>query len=277
MLNKRPDGQLAHDVPPYRRIMPYLMKGANESSVYFDLELDVSKTGAFIDEFNRKHGNTPISIFHVVLWGCVQVINERPRLNRFVAGGRLWERDGIWITYSAKKRKDDDAPVVMVKRRFDPDQPFEEMVEQYYSQLGENRSKKKSRVDKELHGLLKLPGPGLRALMRVSKLADALGLFPKSFIDGDPMYASAVIANLGSLRMDAAYHHLYEYGNVPIFCVIGRTKETPVAENGKVKSKPMTILRFTYDERIEDGLYAQRSLQLLQQIVEDPVEAGILE
>ncbi len=277
MINTRPDGKLAEDIPAYRRIMPYLMRGANESAVYFDLELDVTKTQKFIEEFNDRHPETPVSIFHVVLWCAVRVIDRRPRLNRFVAGGRLWVRNGIWVTYSAKKRKDDKSPVIMVKRELDPHQSFEDMVAGYYSQLAEGRSNKKSRVDKELGGLLVLPGFGLRALMKLSNVVDALGLFPKSYIDGDPMFASLVIANLGSLKMDAAYHHLYEYGNVPIFCVIGRTKETPVAENGEVRAKPVTTLRFTYDERIEDGLYAQKSLMILQDMVEDPIAAGIEE
>ena len=275
MLNRRPDGTLAQDVPAYRRIMPYIMRGANESAVYFELPCNVTKTQVFIDEFNQSHSETPISVFHVVLWAVVQVIEKRPRLNRFVAGGRLWVRDGIWLTYSAKKRKDDDAPVLMLKRRFDPKESFEELVQGQYARLREGRSNKKSSLDKELAGLLKLPGLGLRALLRVGKAADALGLVPKAFIDNDPMFASAVIANLGSLKMDAGYHHLYEYGNVPIFCVIGQCKDRAIVENGEVVKRPITPLKFTYDERVEDGLYAQRALQLLQKYVEDPIAAGI--
>ena len=32
------------------------------------------------------------------------VLAERPRLNRFTAGGRVWQRDGIWLSFSAKLR-----------------------------------------------------------------------------------------------------------------------------------------------------------------------------
>lgn len=32
-------------------------------------------------------------------------------------------------------------------------------------------------------------------------------------------------------------------------------------------------LRFTLDERVADGLYAQRSLELLRRLVEDPASA----
>jgi hypothetical protein len=254
--------------------MPYLMRGVNESVVYFELPIDVTETRRFIDDFNAAHPDTRITLFHCVLWAAVKVLNERPRLNRFVAGGRLWQRDGIWISYSAKKRLDDDSPVIVLKRRFEPSESFSEMVDDYYSGLRTGRSDKKSRVDKEIGAVLSLPGPGLRALIALSKAADAVGLLPKSLIDGDPMYSSLFIANLASLKMDAGYHHLYEYGNIPIFCVIGQVKDVPVAKNGSVTTRPIANLRFTYDERVEDGLYAQRSLEVLKLYVEDPSAAG---
>jgi hypothetical protein len=275
MFWSRSDAKRARDVPPYRRLMPYLMRGANESAVYFDLPVDVTLTNAFIANFNAGHPETRITLFHVVLWAAVQTLHRRPRLNRFVAGNRLWERDGIWISYSAKKRLDDDSPVVVLKRRFDQSEDFEAMVGGFYGGLREGRSEKKSYIDKELGALLALPGPALRAVMALSKLANSLGMLPKKFIDGDPMFASLFIANLASLKMDAGYHHLYEYGNIPIFCVIGQIKDVPLVHEGRLVTRPVATLRFSYDERVEDGLYAQRSMELLKSLVEDPLAHGV--
>src|SRR6185503_18584753 len=211
MFWSRSDAKPARDVPPYRRLMPYLMRGANESAVYFDLPIDVTHTRTFIAGFNAAYPETRITLFHVVLWAAVQTLNLRPRLNRFVAGNRLWERNGIWISYSAKKRLDDESPIVVLKRRFDPEEDFDAMIEGLYAGLRDGRSDKKSHIDKELGLLLALPGPALRAVMALSKVANAFGMLPRSFIDGDPMFASLFIANLASLKMDAGYHHLYEY------------------------------------------------------------------
>jgi hypothetical protein len=275
MFWSRSDAKLARDVPAYRRLMPYLMRGANESAVYFDLPIDVTHTRTFIVSFNAAHPETKITLFHVVLWAVVQTLHRRPRLNRFIAGNRLWQRDGIWISYSAKKRLDDDSPIVVLKRRFDPEEDFDAMIGSLYAGLREGRSDKKSHVDKELGILLALPGPALRAVMALGKLANAFGMLPKSFIDGDPMFASLFIANLASLKMDAGYHHLYEYGNIPIFCVIGQIKEAPAVVDGQLVTRPIATLRFSYDERVEDGLYAQRSMELLKSLAEDPLAHGI--
>jgi len=273
MILSRPDAKLVRDAPAYRRMMPFLMRTRNESAVYFDLEIDLTKTNAFIADFNQQHDDLRITVFHLVLWASVQCIAARPRLNRFVCGGRIWQRNGIWISYSAKKAFSDSAPVVVLKEQFEPTQAFEDMVRANAAVLTEGRSDKKSHVDKEIGAILSLPPIGIRALVVLARAADAVGMLPRSFIDNDPMYASMFIANLGSLKMDAAYHHLYEYGNIAVFCVIGQTKEVPTVVNGELRSRPTVTLRFTYDERVEDGLYAQRALQRLRELVEDPAAA----
>ncbi|MFW5920665.1 MAG: 2-oxo acid dehydrogenase subunit E2 [Polyangiales bacterium] len=275
MLRRRPDATLAEDVPSYRRIMPFLMRGRNESVVYFDQHIRVERAERFLERFNEAHPRTPASIFHLVLRGIARALHQRPRLNRFVAGGRLWQRDGIWISFSAKKRMgDDDAPLVVLKRRFDPSESFERMTTDIHARLHEGRSHRKSRTDKELGAVLRLPPAGLRGVLALERAADALGLLPRSYIDGDPMFASAFVANLGSLKMDAGYHHLYEYGNIPAFCVIGQVAETPVVEAGRVVAGRTVSLRYSYDERVEDGLYAQRGLELVRRMVEDPEGHG---
>jgi hypothetical protein len=270
MRNKRPDATPAENVPRYRRIMPFLMPGRNESVVYFEQQIDTTEASRFAEAWQNTHPELRVTIFHLITWAAVTTLREHPRLNRFVAGGRLWQRDGIWISYSAKKAFSDKAPVVVLKRRFDSDETFEQMVRGMLGNIKEGRSDKPSRVDKELSAILRMPSSGVRALLRVGRLADEMGLLPASFIDSDPMYSSLFIANLGSLRMDAAYHHLFEYGNCPIFVVIGQTKETPWAVDGQVVVRPIVTLRYSYDERIEDGFYAQRALDDLKRKVENP-------
>jgi hypothetical protein len=112
VFGRRPDAKLA-EVPAYRRLMPYLMPGRNESIVYFELTLDLTRTEPFLAEFNAAHPDTRATLFHLVLWGLTHTLHARPRLNRFVAGRKVWQRDGIWLAFAAKKAKlAEDAPLV---------------------------------------------------------------------------------------------------------------------------------------------------------------------
>ncbi|MBX3202215.1 MAG: 2-oxo acid dehydrogenase subunit E2 [Labilithrix sp.] len=275
MLFTRPDGSLARDVPAYRRIMPYLMRGKNESAAYFEQELDLTETQAFIERWNAT-SPLRITLFHVYLWAVIQTLAARPRLNRFVAGSRIYDRDGIWISYSAKKAMRDDAPVVVLKKRFEAGRPFGELVEQLHGHVSQGRSDEKSHVDKELSLVLALPSLLVRALIALQRWLDAWNLLPSSLIRPDPMYASMFVANLGSLKLEAVHHHLYEYGNIPIFACIGRSKRVvAVDERGAVTTRLVATVKYTYDERVEDGLYCAAALGHLQKLVERPAEAGL--
>lgn len=274
MRKRRADGLAAADVPAYRRIMPYLMRGRNESAVYFEQLVDLTKSNPYIETFNTANAPLRITPFHLVLWGMVQAFQSYPHMNRFVAGGRVYDRDGIWISYSAKREMKQGAPLVVVKRRFDPEQSFLEMITEMSAQLSDSRADEDSPTDKELKLVLRAPGAALRGLMALERAADAMGLLPTRFIRNDPMFASAFVANLGSLGMDAPFHHLYEYGTISIFCAIGQAKELPRVIDGRTESRMVLPLRFTFDERIEDGMYAHAALEHLRGIVEDPEGAG---
>ena len=246
------------------------MRGRNEAAVYFEQVVDLTKTLPWIERFNRESDHR-ITVFHLLLAGLAKVLDERPRLNRFVSGRKLHDRDGVYISFAAKKRFDDEAPLSVVKRRFEPDESFAAMVEALHTGVGEARSDKQSSVDKELGVLLKLPTPLLDGAVRLVRALDFMNLAPKSLLEHDPMYCSVFVANLGSIKIDAAYHHLYEYGNCPLFCTLGVVEQMPmVVGDGQLEARWGVKLKFTFDERIEDGLYAARSLQRLQAYLEDP-------
>jgi pyruvate/2-oxoglutarate dehydrogenase complex dihydrolipoamide acyltransferase (E2) component len=51
---------------------------------------------------------------------------------------------------------------------------------------------------------------------------------------------------------------------------IGQVTQTPVVVDGQLVARPMLTLRYTFDERVEDGLYCARALKLFAERVEDP-------
>lgn len=267
---RRFDGKPARGVPAYRRMIPFLMRGKNEAAVYFEQTVDLSVALPWIEQYNRG-GDRHITVFHLLLAGLARTLHERPRLNRFVSGRKLHDRDGVYISFAAKKRFDDDAPLSVVKRRFEVGESFDEMVDALAAGVGEAKSDRPSSVDKEVGVLLKLPSPLLDGAVRALRALDFLGLAPKSLLEHDPMYTSVFVANLGSIQIDAAYHHLYEYGNCPLFVTLGKVEKMPmVTDDGEVEARWGVKLKFTFDERVEDGLYAARSLQRLQAYIEDP-------
>jgi hypothetical protein len=63
----------------------------------------------------------------------------------------------------------------------------------------------------------------------------------------------------------------YEHGNCPLFVTVGRVEQVAVPdEDGTTRVKTVTRLRYAFDERIEDGLYCARALELLREQPESP-------
>ncbi len=254
--------------------MPYLMLGRNESAVYFAQAIDAEPSAAFVRECNRSRApERPMTQFHLVLRAIVRGLAEFPRLNRFVVGGRLYERAGISIAFSAKQSMDVDAPVFARKLQFAADESLATMVDRIYEVLGAGRRGERSESDKEVDLILRLPGPFRRVIVRVGRWLDAWGVLPATMIDNDPLYSSAFVANLGSVGLDAAYHHLYEHGTTPIFVTMGRLHRAPhVRDDGSIGVREVFELKYTYDERTEDGFYCARALERVKYLLEHPRE-----
>jgi hypothetical protein len=278
-LFSRTDGTLVPGLSPVRYIMPFLMRGRNESAVLHEARFDLSRTHAWLARWSETHARKA-TLFHLVLWAVARTLHERPGLNRFVSGARLYQRNGVFLSFAAKAAFADDAPIVTIKIECPADDTFEACVERVARAIEGSRAaapgaagekRKASTVDKELALAMKLPAFLLRGVMALLRWLDRVNLMPAGMIAGDPMYASAFLANLGSLGIDDTFHHLYEYGTVSLFGAVGRAEKAVfVGENGAPEVRDALKMCWSFDERINDGFYCASSLKGVQRIVEDP-------
>jgi len=273
-LFKRKDGELVQGVPPLRRMMPFIMPSKTESFVLFSQRIDATRSRAFLKEVNATRSESPpVTRFHLLLRALTIVLRDRPRINRFLAGGRLYQRRGTWISFAAKQSMDDDAALFTLKREFRADETLVQMVDDLHHRLHEGRSGKLSATDKEVNLLLRLPSPLLRLSVAAARRLDGWNLLPHGMVEIDPLFSSVFVANLGSLRVDACYHHNYEYGNCPLFVTMGRMqKKLGVSRKGEAQIRNVFELKFSYDERIEDGFYCAAGIERLRHLLEDAPE-----
>ena len=268
----RPDGDYIANLPHTRRVMPFIMRSRNESAVYYEQHLDVEKTWDFIERASTEFG-MKVTILHVLVWRAAQVLHLRPGLNRFVAGRRIYQRRGVWITFSIKKAMTTASPDLMVKLKVDPAWSLQEVVERVHKFINTSRSDTKSFTDTEMSILFKLPTMVVDFFASLLMRFDHLGLLPGFMLKEDEMYASLAIANLGSIGLEPAYHHLYEYGNIPIFAAVGKKSPRMVVDEiGRPAVRDIMTIRYTFDERIHDGFYGIQALELFKHLVENPEE-----
>lgn len=263
------DGKKAKKVPNYRRILPFLMPRRNDSTVYFEQLIDVEAASLWIDQFNES-SPVHVGVFQVALAAIAKTLHERPRLNRFVSGRKIYQREGVWMSFGVKKSMDDDAPLSIVRREFPESELFSEAIQSLHNDIEVARSYKETSVDKELKFAFRFPAPIIGLGVRILDALDRRNLAPKFLIGDDPMYCSAFVSNLGSLKIDAAYHHLYEHGNNPLFVTIGSVAKRPMVIDDVVVPRLSVQLKYSYDERIEDGYYCASSIRRIEELIRDP-------
>lgn len=270
LKTSRPDGMMVGYLHPYRRILFYIMPTKAESTVYYEDAVVADNLLEYVEKAREKFD---ANMSHLLVAATAGALRKTPNMNRFIMGRRLYQRDGTWITFSMKRKKlEKKSKISTVKLEMFGDETFAELTKRVNEKIDVQRSDEVTYEDKELGLFAKVPRPILRFCVEVFKAVDYFNLLPGEFIENDGLYTSAFLANLGSLDMKPGYHHLFEWGNCPIFIMAGKIEERVIPVDGKPTVKKVLPLKVTYDERVDDGLTAKGAIDSLIEILSNPAE-----
>ncbi|MGA1866043.1 MAG: hypothetical protein ACMUFK_01100 [Thermoplasmatota archaeon] len=265
----RPDGTVVRNLPTYRRMMPYFLKHKYMSLYYWDHEFLAEPGLAFAERMSREY-DEKVTYFHLFLHSLLKTFYAYPGVNRFVKGGKIYDRKGIYFSFSVKKEMTKEAKISIVKKEFKPQFTLLDTVKATRKEVKEVRSGKKDEGEKEAKRFLVFPGFLIKIAYPFYKFMDEYGLFTRNFIEKEVLNSSAFIANLGSFDCDAVFHHLYEVGTITNFYSIGAIREKVVAENGIPVVRKVCPVRATVDERGEDGFYYFKAFEYFRIQLEEP-------
>jgi hypothetical protein len=275
MLKKtRCDGTPIRDLPPFTILMPYVMPTRTGSMIYYEQELEVTKTLAQVKAVNREliKRREILTLFDVVICAAVRAIALRPRANRFIAGGRFYQRNRITVNFVAKKELTDQGEEVNVKIPFGLYETLETVARMVKRYVRKAVSDSGMDNDKVVKTLVRFPHFVMRLIARSLDLLDAHNLMPADMIESDPCFCSLFLTNVGSFGLETPpFHHLYERGNCPIFISMGKVRtENRLQADGSITERKTLLLRYSFDDRIADGTYMGGTLSLVKKFVEDP-------
>lgn len=242
-------------------IMPYLMNKRTEAEVYQNITLDVTELKEWVDKNNEKL-DFKLTYFHAFAAVLAKTIYNRPLLNRFIQGRKLYERKDITISFVAKDKFSDEAEEKLIVLKIDPKENGLELGRRMAIDIFKTRKEGTNDMDIALKALTSLPRCLLIIVEKIIKILDFYDLLPKSFTKGDSNYSTLLLSNLGSIKCASCYHHLNNYGTNSIMITIGTIK--------KEKNRYLVDLGATLDERIADGFYFAKSLKLAQEIISNP-------
>lgn len=266
------DATLVRNLDPLHWFMPYIYPNRADNEAFIREEFDLTNLNAFLEKKNegldKAHRYT---IFHAVSAAIVKAVTLRPQMNRFIQGRRLYQRDELSLGFVVKKQFRDNADEGLAFIKFPEDTTIDSLHERIMAEIFECRSDKMDNSTKGMEMFTHLPRWLMRIVMWVLHRLDFYGKVPYDLIKADPNYASVFLTNLGSIKLNAAYHHLSNWGTTSVFVIIGEKGRKPVFhEDGTFEMRDMLSVGITLDERIADGYYYAQTVRLVKKLIECP-------
>lgn len=249
-----------YELVPY--IMPYRYDASNSVTVDIDLDL--------MQDYIRKCRKKGINMSHmsIIIAGALRIASQNPFLNRFVMNRKIYARNHFCVSFVTLQPGKTSDTVNKLYFNMDDDiftvnRKVQEAIERTQQPTSQNA------LDKLMASLVRIPFL-VGAAVGVLKFIDKYFTLPFSIINASPFHTSLFITNLASIRTNAIYHHLYEFGTTGIFISMGQP-ERRIEKNGEtVEEKKIMPLGIVTDERIANGHYYGRCFRELNRYYKNP-------
>lgn len=267
----RADGRRLRSLTPFARIVPYIMQIRSDAQNHFEEEIDITDIEPYIRE-KKKEGYKNFGLLHIFIAAYVRAISQRPGINRFISGDKIYARNNIEIVMTIKKKLSTTSPDTTMKCIFEPTDTVLEIYEKWNAivekTVGDGTE---TAFDNTAKLLNYIPGFLLKYTVKLLRLLDYFGLIPRFLTKVSPFHGTMVITSMGSLGIGPIYHHLYDFGNLPVFLSYGKmyTRYVP-NEKGEIEKRHFVGFRAVTDERICDGYYYASAFKAILFSVKHP-------
>ena len=140
-MNKYPkEGRKVKSLPPMSYVIPYIMKTRNTAQNFISDSLDIDNAEAYIRQ-KRKEGLTNFGMLHLFLAAYARTVSQRPGINRFIRGQRIYTRDYIEVMMTIKKEMTLESPDTCIKFYMSPEDTCETIYNNFSALVEENKAK----------------------------------------------------------------------------------------------------------------------------------------
>ena len=269
----RIDGRRVRTLSPMAQITAYFQVERNTCSNLFEEAFEITHVDRYIRQ-KRREGLTDFGLTHVLLASYVRGIAKYPQLNRFISGQKVYSRgEDIQYCMVVKKEMSVDAPDTSIKVHLHPGDTAKDIYEKLNAAV--ESVKKSQELDSSLDNLMMMftfiPSVIMKFTVWFLKLLDYFGLLPKALLELSPFHGTLFFTSMGSLGIQPIYHHLYDFGNLPVFGAFGcKRRANELQADGTVVERKYVDIKFVTDERIVDGYYYATFFKYFRRMMRHP-------
>ena len=277
-MSKYPkEGRRVRSLPPMSYVVPYIMKTRNTSMNLIRDSIDIEEAEKYIRK-KRAEGLKSFGMLHLFLAAYARTISQRPGINRFIRGQKIYTRDHAEVMMTIKKQMSLESAETCIKFYMQPTDTADTVYNNFNKLVEENKGVDgdESDFDSVARILTYIPGVFLRFSIGFLRFIDYFGLLPRFLTHVSPFHGSLAITSMGSLGIPPIYHHLYDFGNIPLFVSYGaKRKEYKSDADGNVTMHKYIDIAVTTDERICDGFYFASALKYMKSIFSNPAQLDL--
>jgi len=267
----RREGRRLRTLDPYNAMTPFIMKEKSDASNYFSEVVEVTEIERYLRK-KRLDGFPGMGMLHLFTATYIRTVAQYPAINRFCSGQRIYARDNVEFMMTIKKQLRTDAGETSIKISFDRTDTINDVYSKLNTEIGKVKNEGVvTSTDDVAATLMKLPRVLLMFTVSFLELLDYFGMLPKSIINASPFHGSVIITDLGSIGLPAIYHHLYNFGNLPVFIALGPKKKVyELNADGKIVLRKYIDVKLVVDERICDGFYFSQAFKYYKSVIRNP-------
>lgn len=267
----RLDGRRVHDMPAMSKLVPFFMQTRTARSNHIADTIEITNLEKYV-KHKRKDGLKHFGLTHVLLAAYARMVSEYPAVNRFVAGQKVFHAYDLAVNMVVKKEMNKNSPDSSIKVSLDPADTAEMVYEKFDAALEKAKEPGISNGFDAAAGALELiPGVVLAFICTLLRALDYCGIMPMFLNHVSPFHGSLFITSMGSLGIPPIYHHLYNFGTVPVFIAFGH-KYTKYELNKDGVAEPHKYMdyKIVVDEGICDGFYYAQALKKFRYLMNHP-------
>lgn len=267
----RKDGRLVRSLPAYTKFMPYIMATRNDALNLYEESMEITEVDRRLRRL-RVEGYKGIGILHFMIAAYIRLVSMLPGLNRFVAGRRIYAANDITVVMTVKRALSIDATETSIKVHFEPTDTIFDVYRKLNEKIDEVKATEDNNNTEDVaDALARLPRFILRFVIQILRVMDYFGWLPESLMEASPFHGSLIITDLGSLRIRPVFHHIYNFGTLPVFIAFGAKRHAyELDRHGNMVDHKYVDCKFTLDERTTDGHYWAQAFQAWRYIFQHP-------
>lgn len=267
----RKEGRLLRSLPAFAKFVPFIMPTRNDACNQYEESFEVSDVDRRLRKL-RVDGYKGIGILHFIIAAYIRGVSMLPGMNRFIVGRRIYARDNIEVVMTVKRSLAIDATETTIKVVFEPTDTIFDVYRKMSEKIDEIKTVEGNNNTEDVaEAMCKAPRFLLRFALTILRIMDYFGWLPQSLLDASPFHGSMIITDLGSLRIGPIYHHIYNFGTLPVFISFGEKRHAyELDRHGNMVDRKYVDCKFVMDERTVDGHYYAQFLQAFRYICQHP-------